>query len=608
MLFCFFNIVAFFLVNLFVAYRYRKQIVQVLPISFAIFVGILFLLAIARCLSYVDYISVSFILFCFCFVIKRRKHIDFSFIKTIITDYSFVLFIFVCILLFYLLKDRAATNWDELGCWALEVKTLFFVDGFSLAGFHTIDGYSDYLPGQMLILWWFVHLDKISFNESLMFVGFYIFYLSTIFYLINDLLKNWNCNYSISLLLGAVLIFTFLILPSVISSLNYEMLCVELLQSSLLGSILYRFYSVNKDKNFNSFDSISLISLSFLLITLKDSSFILLILTLLWGSFIFPSCPQKFYKNRTIIIGAVVCSIFVLAWRLFVVYNGRKIRRKSVFLDNFNQLFYEHDDLFVLDSIKYVKSFFSSIMDYPLHLTDCLGPDLTVLSVILLIVTLFLLVAKQNGFSKKYTAISIFMVIGTNSVYFLLVLFMHVFFFREDQYFNPYTMMLSINRYCEPLILGILIAVISLFIRNKIFNLFIAVCFILLTSDLTTVKSWLINYPNVEYSQSIRSKINKENCYFFDRISELNAQRPYRILFIQDSKDLHIRFIRWFSSPNAIYFLTPKDDAVLEEQLKINLNENEYDYYFFNNNIFVDKYSSDNKCLFSSDELRRILF
>lgn len=607
MLFSVLNILSFFLVNLYVAYNYKKRIVQALPVTVAIFVGVLFVLALSRCLSYIDYISVFIILLFLSIAAKKRKQIDFAFIKRIVTDCSFVLYVIVCIFLYFILKNRVAINWDELGCWALEVKTLYFVDGFSLPGFHTIDGYSDYLPGQMLILWWFVHLNKELFNEGLMFVGFYIFYLTCLFYLISDLLKTWNQKYLISLLLGVFLFFSFLILPSAISFLNYEMLCVELLQSSIVGTIVYRFYKIYQESKIDSFDSISFIALSFLLITLKDSSFILILLILLWGYLIFSSRNKNVFKNSFLIKGCIICIIFVIAWRLFVVYNGRKIRRKSVFSDNLNQLFFEQNDLFITDSIKYVRSFLSSIIDYPLHISDCLGLDLNVLSSIFLISFLFFYIAKQNKFSNRITVISIFMPIAINVFYFAIVLFMHVFFFREDQYFNPETMMFSINRYCEPLILGLLFVAISLFAKNNIFNLFIAVCFILMISDLNTVKKWLITYPTEEYSCSIKDNLNKENSYFFDRISELDPQRAYRILFIKDSKDLHIRFVRWFSSPNAIYFLD-KNNSDLEKTLKRYLRENEFDFYFFCNNSFIDKNLSDKNKLLSSEELRRILF
>ena len=585
------NLLGFVLLNVFIAYKAKKQIVHVIPVSMTILMCILLMLGILRRLHWIDVIWWGEIGVLGIISIVKRKRIDFECVKRMLLDPSFIVLIITSILVFLCVKDRLVVSYDELGCWGLEVKTLYYADGFSLAGMHTSIGYSDYLPGPMLFLWWFTHFQTGFLHEGLMYTGYYLFYIFVISLYLPSFISGLKTKkYLLKIVWGVITNVVLLYLPSCVSFMEYKMLSIELLQAALVAVMIFTLYQNATQKITKTYDVITWCALSVLLICLKDSSIVFLAVVYIFGITMTIIGRKRYISIQSVLGGVIGGFAYYIIWKKFSASNGRGALgfRSKVIFEGFHELIYYPEKL--MSEIKaYGSSMIKSIMEYPLHLSRGIEINISFTGLIVIVLLCFILVSKLKLFplKRKERIATVFFFEGIALLSLVVLLFMHVVFFREGQYLDPKTMMYSISRYCEPIFLGILLF-FSLsffaFASNKI-TIFLTVC-ILLTADLSVASNGLWNYrADVEgILQSRISTVSNNSKLFnaFDNVKQLQGR--YLIICDQTSGVIGAeQDIRFLAAPRSIsyYYIDSNGDTEpYRDQVKQWFEHNDYDYYY----------------------------
>lgn len=582
------NLIGFMIFTLLIAYRSKKNIVNVFPISLAFLLGVLFILAMIRHLSWIDYCSgaVSIIIMIQVIWMMRNGDFDFKRLKKILADPSFVAFLTAVLLIVFFEKDRIIYSWDELGCWALEVKTLFFADGFSLPGMHTTIGYAHYMPGQMLFGWWFCHLMPGQFHEGLMRVGYYIFFVAVLAPAFSFITPG---KIFATVLKGLLLTAVLLILPSSVSIFEYGMLSVEFSQSALVGIMLYMIYTRSDAKKESN--RYYWLACTYILIMLKDSSVIFLGFIYTLAFVLWRATRGKYGRPlKDLVLGGGLSVITICIWKTYVRLNARGIAYPNT--HNFARLllrFLQNPSGADEETLGYIRAFKDSIIQYPLHIERVWGLNFSVTGIVcFIVIMLYILYSRKiYDWGRKELLLTEVFAVGSIMIYLLVVLGMHMFYFRETQYLDAKTAMYSISRYMEPLFLGILVfLLLTCFLKMKRKDWIIAIFMIILFSDFATVWDCMIAYgPREENVIASKNKFLAERHGFFDAVnSRLGESGQGKILYVCNNVDeFNIRMFRYLSAPRAVIFLNcaQYDRQGFLDRLAMECREDNTDFIYF---------------------------
>ncbi len=587
------NATGFLLLSIVIAYKGKKQIVQALPVSTAVLVSVLLLLGMIRALSLIDVIWIAVVVILAIYCVFKRNSIDRTRIQEMLTDPSFFTMIIFSVIVYFFVRGRVVASWDELGCWGLEAKTLYFVDGFNHTGMHTSIGYSDYFPGQMLFVWWAAHMQRAYFHEGLLYVGYYLFYY---FIIAGDLLECLSVhngkNKLVRIFWGIVVSVFMLLLPAVFCVFEYEMLSVELLQSALMGVMILQMYRDSVKEKGSTFDLIRWVSLSLLLISMKDSSIFFMAMICLWGMIMSIISKKRYLTFSMFAAGAFGSLFFAVIWKGFVNISerGNVGSRSKGILHGIKEIFVNPNEQYASESMGYVSSFIESIKQYPLHLTRGMRIDLSLKGLLLLMMICFIALYSRRIFkmTKKEAVASVVCAEGIAVIYLLVVLCMHIFFFRETQYLDAYVMMMSISRYCEPVFLGIVLFFSLAFLTYGSWRdqLIVLAC-IFLTTGFAKAGEGLWNYRAiVEKELGEREECIVKYDGLFGGISEYGDLTEGRVLYICDYSDEIFkdhRHIRYLMAPKAItfYYIDPMaDDHGYIDDIVSQMDQGLYEYYY----------------------------
>lgn len=611
------NLIGVTIFTLWIAYCFKESIVNVLPISLAILTGLLFIFAMIRHLSWIDYCSAVVSIASMITVLwkVRKGCFDFKRLKKILTDPSFIAFLIAILLIVFFEKDRIVYSWDELGCWALEVKTLFFTDGFSLPGMHTTIGYAHYMPGQMLLGWWFCHMMPGQFNEGLMRVGYYIFFVAILAPIFSF---GTSDKRLVAVLKGVLLTAILLILPSSVSIFEYGMLSVEFSQSALVGIMLYMIYarSTVKDK----FGLYHWLACTYLLAMLKDSSVIFLGLIYTLAFVLWRATREKYGRPlKDLVLGGGLSVITIYIWKMYVRLNARGIAYPGT--HNSAQLllrFLQDPSGADEETLGYIRAFKESIIQYPLHIDRVWGLNLSVTGIVcLIVIMLYILYSRKiYDWGRKELLLTEVFAVGSITIYLLVILGMHMFYFRETQYLDAKTAMYSISRYMEPLFLGILLFfLLTCFLKMRQKDQVIAIFIIILFSDLDLVRDNLIAYGHVQEDViESRDKLLTERHGFFEAIdSRLGKSGQGRILYVCNNTDeINVRMFRYLSAPKAVTFLScvQYDRQGFLDRLSAEFNGDSIDFIYFDHleTTYIEGLEILNDQLYTKAEVEEVLF
>lgn len=520
-------------------------------------------------------------------LILNEKNVDWKFLKSLCRDSNLWLLLFSAVILFIIEKDRIARSWDELGCWALEVKTLYLNSGFSSAKMHTAIGYADYFPGQMLFEWWVCHMQPSYFYEGLMYTGYYLFYAMFIVSAISYNNKK-GIKWFAELLHKVLLVAVFLILPGCVSTFEYGMLSVEFLQSVIVGYFLYIMY-LQRDKNrLELFDYVNWTALTIILILLKDSSIIFLVMLYCFSLCLLAFTKKQYSSFLQLACGGGAAITLITIWKYFVKVNdrGNPLQRSSAIVKLFKDFL--NDPYSDPNTIGYAKSFWQSIIEYPLHITRKFGLNLSVLGAILLLCIILYLFYKVKilHLNKTELIIGELGIISMIVVYLVLLVGMHMFGFRETQYLEPRTMMYAISRYSEPIIVGLLLFEMFICVTKMSYKVHvIAIIGVLIFADYSS-PIWAFGKYRTSLSNDYigRENLKNTNIELFEYFEE-ERTREGRILLVygEDTVEPTRRILQYLTAPRALYFYRDrKEDNGIQSfnDIKDSVLQKRFEYYY----------------------------
>ena len=216
------NIAAFLGLSAALACKYRERLVTVVPITTAALILVLFVLALFRALYLIDVVAGLTLIACAVFFIRAfGRNGGRELLKALFSP-SGVAFYCIVILSFVFLKNACIIARDDLGCWAIEVKSIFFYNGFAPKFRNAAYSFGLYFPGTSLFRWWACHLFG-RVTDGLLFVGSWWLLI----FLAAPLLAC--CQYSIVFAPAAALAgsLLFLLLPGTIDYVPYASICTE---------------------------------------------------------------------------------------------------------------------------------------------------------------------------------------------------------------------------------------------------------------------------------------------------------------------------------------------------------------------------------------------
>lgn len=614
------NVIGFILMNIILAYILKECILSVLPISISALTIILFILCLIRHLSWIDYFFIlataAIVILAYCL----RRKVDWLKLKAIILDLNNVVIFGILIFIYIIAWNRIGSDYDELGVWALEVKTMFYTNGISMPNMHTSVGYANYIPGQMLIEWWFCHLFPSQFNDGLMFFGYYSIYYFTIspLFIYRDAQNKW-----ISFARNLIMIPILFVLPSSFSIHEYSMLSVELLMSAIFVCIIYSLFDAQPHTK--AYIRIQWIALSVMLVMLKKDAILFLILAH-FTAFLLIYIDHKNAKSEqnisntpilrvrehlnynTLTLGLILPSVIVLVWQMAVRYYHRygKFSTHSILgsLKDILRNISSGSIHLESDQIQYIRSFRETILFQPLHWNKTNFFDLTVISCIILIVFVLYLIYKNKLFrngKQEYLTINC-IAVGSIILFLLILLFMYVYIFREAQHFESANMIKSLSRYSEPLFLGWSVTGLLVCLNSKKPKLgIIVLALFLLCPSYTHIYNYFSTLEsNSEKTREEYAQGREAYSVFFQETEDVfGISGQGRILVVNGDKEksLNIRQFQYLSSPRSIYWIDYDNTDNFEEVIYNKITENVCGFVYFEQvpedivQSFVDEYN-----------------
>lgn len=449
-----------------------------------------------------------------------------------------------------------------------------------------------------------------------MYVGYYLFYTMLIVSAFSYI-KNANEKKILNLLYKFFLVAIFLILPGCVSTFGYEMLSVEFLQSAVVGYLIYMMYLQKERGKIDLFDHIQWTSLTVLLIMLKDSSIFFLLMLYVLAVYLSIFTKKKYCDFLQLVVGGCSAIAVISAWKYFVKasHRGDPLQKSSNMVRLFRDFF--KDPFADENTLGYVRSFWQSIVEYPLHITRKFGLNFSVVGVILFICIILYLFYKYRMFdlSKKELLIAEIGMTSMIVLYMVALLGMHMFGFRETQYLDPKTMMYSISRYTEPIIAGLLLfLMITCVTRMSYKAQVIAVFCVILFADHSRLIWAFGKYrENLAGDQMGREMIKSDNAEMFRYFDKMDPAEEGKILLIYDEDTAlpNRRILQYLTAPRALYFYLDSqksDDMQCLSEIKDAVFQNRYTYFYFRSvNMLLDARGIEPDHLYTCDEMTDIL-
>lgn len=232
------QIAAFLILILGLAWKFRVQLVEAIPVGVALLILMLYLLAFFRGLSASDYIAVAVIGAAMIYFFrvsgeKRRDIVRFAREELLspgaLTAFVMVILVTVCV------SGKVVSWWDDYNFWATDAKALFYLDGFADKYANVAAEFGDYPPGTQLMKWWFTHFYPEEFKEGLMFAGYYFMNLAFLFPMLK-IMKRKNVILDVlQMAVGMVVLWLF---PAVAEGFWLDGCCADLTMALVYGAFL----------------------------------------------------------------------------------------------------------------------------------------------------------------------------------------------------------------------------------------------------------------------------------------------------------------------------------------------------------------------------------
>lgn len=489
----------------FLAYWFRVRLVEIMPVFTCVLVLVLYVLAMAGHLSWIDGIAVLAIVSFGIWLASRRREQRKEFGRICLnnmTEASFVTAVFLVAVVALCTSGKVVTWWDDINFWATDVKSLYFLDGFAGKYANVAPEFGDYPPAAQLIKWWFLHLSPHEFREGLAFVGYYVMNLVFLLPLLRGLKGR---NVFVMFFTAAALWF----LPSIAEVYGYDGFCADLTMACIYGGFLYAVTDIgsstaypgsrseSREVNFSGHPGsqsesrkVNLRSkFTFLygklglylgvLVLVKSVGFIWALFGLLF-LVLYQRREADLRKSRGLLSMAAVAAVPVLtggSWMIFCLIMRRVTKTTATAVK------YMTTDEYGISGYtnEFAKAFLKAFVGSPLHKEKSIAIDLTPLALYLcicVIVILFCHIGKGDrdghldlrgtallsGWQRR---IILWFTVVSGALFYGIIFVAHITIFAtETQYLEASGMISSIERYGAPFTIGTLLFLAGIWLNR----------------------------------------------------------------------------------------------------------------------------------------------
>lgn len=469
------NILALIIVILALAIKFNRSMVETLPVAVCLLTLCLYILAFFDSLWISDVLGISILLYYLTKIVRASKE-EKNLLKIKCIDKlkapSFWVFTGLMILVAIGVASKMITWWDDYNFWATDVKAIYLSDGFA-AKYHNVQPeFGDYPPATQLVKWFFLHMNPNSFNEGLMFTGYYFM----LFSFMAPLLKFFDDKkIYVSVMAGILMIF----FPATVEAFHLDGCCADICMAACFGHFLISLYEIKSNSETPTIcdecreedcDSCIKINKSDMRFLLGRCALILCVMSLckntsfIWlgMAFVITLIFIKKDKLKTAVYIFVPPAVSVGSWYVYCLINRRvaKLVSNSLKMATGQMGLPEYRG-------ELLDSFFEAFLKWPLNRYSQGLINLSPLALILLMTAGFVLLGVFKKISKQdsiYLAV-ICPAMGLVITGILLVSHLTIFA-TEDQYLEPFAMVSSIERYGAPFGIGMLMLLIYLLLQS----------------------------------------------------------------------------------------------------------------------------------------------
>ena len=488
----------------------EEPVTKIMPAAVSIWILTLYLLALIRRLHWID----GFCLLCLAgltVLAVRRLGREAGKRLAAMAFSSDMLALYVVLTAALLLRGIVFSHTDTIGCWALEVKSIAYFDGFAPAFKNAAIDYGSYSPGTTLFRWWTYHLLPDEGDGMLAVGSAWLFVL-----LLAPLFSQLRCRRILAPFFGVGAAGLLLFLPGTLDLQCYSLLCAELPISAAYGQGLCALLD-KKDRATVPRLSAAVFCMSFFKgagigFALSVPALFLLLRKPGENDSRGDGAYLELDTGR-MCASSALCLLPALSWTIYC----RLTARSSYFKLNLPTGREELALIWGKYGYPFLSRMFRATVSVPLHGGNAVI-NLTLVLMLMGYGLLFWLLARGGYLPKRETAVCASFFCGMLALMYLVLFIMHTFVFQEPWYCDSSVMLTSISRYGQPILLGWLVLLIHLFLtrgsrRRKACAAAALTAFVLLCSPMGSIVRLLAGTP-----ETIREKreIREQTCAKFE--------------------------------------------------------------------------------------------
>ena len=443
---------------------------------------------------------------------------------------------------------------DDLGCWALEAKSIYYYGGFAPKYQNAAVSYGNYFPGTTLFRWWICHFSP-SFQEGLLAVGSAWLFILLLAPILSDFQFGLAFAPAAAVLGGGLL----LLLPGACDLMTYLSISAEPLIAAAYAGAWITLFSPRPRSGKINLAAYTLLMTLFKATGILYAASVFLFLCLLWKrpQYMEPGTTLSVLRPGAAFRKALCICVPALVWVIYCAVMGRS----SYFTFSAGADPGAADGVLTGYVLPYLRSFLASLVFVPAHYTHDGILDLPLLCILLIILTYGFAAVRLGCLTPQSGRLLGRAYAGIFAVFVAAFLLMHCFVFRETQYFEPENMVMACSRYAQPLFLGALLFLFQRFAsgRKKRGKKIAIASFFLFAFSCTCL--WTVYYrvvnntALVEQTLAVRQNVTAKNEAF---LSARNNVPGGRFLYVHGEE-----FELSYPDGNCLQFLCAPDSIVI---------------------------------------------
>lgn len=589
----FIQIAAFAAIVIWIAYREKETLIDVIPMVTSMVILVLYALAFVRRLPWSDYGAIAICIAAVVWIwrLQQKKQVSdlTGFLKEELKNPGVIVGLLMLVLVPLLTAQKVTTWWDDYNFWATDAKALYYLDGFASKYQNVAAEFGDYPPGTQMMKWWFLHMNPHELKEGLIFSGYYFTNLCFLL----PLLKFLKRNNPLVMAAAAVALWLF---PTCAEVFGMDGCCADLTMALVYGAFLV---SVVDKENHRTFFYYSRLSLYLMVMVLcKNTGFLWVFFGLLFAyGYEFFQCRQDKIrvKIKKMVLITALPVLTEVSWLCFCLLNRRvaKLTGAAVQMATGNRNVPEVKK-------ELIDAFVTAFISYPLHRFKTIAIDVSPLGLYLLLLLFVVILYRCRLLVRwQFFYIGIFLAVS-GVIFYSINLLSHLTIFAvETQYLEPFGMVSSIERYGAPFTIGglYLLAYVAMHTKKQIWGinkgLLVCLVFVFLTANYECGYRGIIGYRAVtEQALQERADIVDEQAEQF--LAKTGAGQPDkegRVLYLRDVSDVSwVRntYISFEAAPISVMYGNIDGTSVRKEDI-IRLIEDTHAGYLYADEILGGK-------------------